>query len=451
MARRKLTMFGLAWPLLVENMLRFFMGDVNVFMLSRVSDNAVASVGSSNQIVNLFLAFYMIIYMGSSIIISQYLGAGDEKTAHKISSVAITLNLLFGLIVSLIIIIFAPIILTAMKIPETLLPDSIIYLRIVGGASFLQAGITTMSQIARNYGTTKYPMYIALIMSALNILSSYIVVFRPFGIPEFGVAGVAVGNILSACVGLALLTLVLHRRHNIKIKMSSMLPFPKSEIKKIFGIGVPCAMESIAYMIMSTTMVSVIALLGSAALSARIYTQSISTYTTIYANAIALATQILVGQQVGAGKTDEASKTVFKCLKYTSLICVVMGAVAVIFRHSIVKIFTNDSEIIAMVSTAIIINALMTVAKATNNTFANSLKGVGDAKFTMILSVASMWGVAIPLSYLFSITLNLGFAGIWLALFCDEWLRSIIFFFRWRSKKWQNKIIIKSPTPQVDT
>jgi Na+-driven multidrug efflux pump len=124
---------------------------------------------------------------GSIVIISQYLGAGKREEAERMSSAALLVNGALGLLLSLVLVVLARPILELMGLPAPLMDDGVAYLKIVGGASFLQAGITTFSGIVRSYGNASPAMIVAVITNLLNAAGCYIVIYRPFETPFYGV------------------------------------------------------------------------------------------------------------------------------------------------------------------------------------------------------------------------------------------------------------------------
>jgi Na+-driven multidrug efflux pump len=113
--KRNLTIFTLSWPIFIELFLRLLMGNVNVLMLSHYSDKAVGAVGVSAQILNMLVMLYSIVGTGTAIVISQYIGAGMKDSASKAAKLAVGINLVFGIFISILMVLFSRYILVAMN------------------------------------------------------------------------------------------------------------------------------------------------------------------------------------------------------------------------------------------------------------------------------------------------------------------------------------------------
>ena len=187
---KKTTLFKLTWPILVESFLFMLLGTVDIFMLSQFSDDAVGAVGIVNQVVGISGLVFSIITSGTSIICAQYLGANkSNEEKNRLVGAALQVNTLMGIIMSIIMYVFAKNLLVFMKMDNELMSDGIDYMKIVGGFVFLQAIVNTFSAILRAHGKTKTCMIVTIIMNVLNIGLNYVLIFGFGPIPSLGVAG----------------------------------------------------------------------------------------------------------------------------------------------------------------------------------------------------------------------------------------------------------------------
>lgn len=433
----------LTWPIFLESFLRMFLGNVNVLMLSKYSDKAVGAVGISNQIVSMVLVMYGIVSAGTAIIVSQYIGAKQRETAAKVANISLLLNLVFGIILSLAMALFARPILKVMNTPEDLIAYAYIYIVIVGAASFTQALMAAISAVARSFGHTKFPMYVALTVNALNIAGNYISIFRPFGIPSIGVTGIAVSVAFSQVVGV-ILSLAMYRKIGIEFKLKDFVPFPKDTMKAVLKVGVPAAGEYMSYNFSQMATTYIVTMFGAAAITTKVYAQNFTFFASTVGSAIGLGTQILVGQMAGAGKKDKAYKIGLNSVKIGITANVIIALIFMLFRRPLMSIFTKDPGIVELASLILVIDIFVEAGRALNNVVGNSLRGAGDVRFPVIISIISMWGVSVALCYILGIQLKLGLIGVWIAFAADECIRGLILLWRWRSKAWQKIDIIKA-------
>lgn len=173
----KLSLYALTWPIFIEVSLYMFMGNADTLMLSQYSDNSVAAVGVSNQILNLIIVMFSFIATGTTIVISQFLGSKQKKEAQEVAYVSIGANFVISLAISAAVFFAAVPMLHVMGLSNELMPDAKVFLQVVGGLSFIQALIMTFSAILKSYGHTKDTMFVTIGMNILNIAGNFLVIF----------------------------------------------------------------------------------------------------------------------------------------------------------------------------------------------------------------------------------------------------------------------------------
>ena len=429
------------WPLFIESLLRMLIGNVNVFMLSRYSDQAVAAVGVANQILGMFLILYSIVGTGTAIIICQHLGAGEKDTARKVAHTAIVMNTILGVILSILISAFAKQLLKAMNLPDELMGYAAGYTVIVGAVSFTNAIIATMAGIARSYGYIKLPMYVALGMNILNAAGNYAAIFKPFGLPQYGVTGVAVSVVISNLAGVAVMSYILYSKLGIRLRLKELFSFPRAMGIDIFKMGGPAAGEYISYTFSQMAITYIVAGLGAGAIATRVYVQNLTAFISILSMALGQGSQILIGHLVGAGNMNDANKLCRRSLKLALISNFSLTLGLILIRKQLFGIFTKDTAIIDLGSIILVIDLGIELGRAFNHVVGNSLRGAGDVRYPVTVGILSMWGIGTVLCQILGISLHLGLAGIWLALTLDEWSRGLILLKRWKSQKWQQRLV----------
>ncbi len=445
---KRITLFALIWPILIESFLRMLFGTVDTFMLSGYSDKAVAGVGAANQYVSILILIFQIVSGGSGIVISQYLGAKNNKKASDVAVVSIMFNLVFGLLISLILFIFAGKILGLMNFSSDVYQFSKEFLTILGSFSFIQAVSITVSAILRSHGHVKYPMMVNMGANALNIIGNFIFIYGMFGMPVLGVKGVAISTVTSQFVGLIAIFIILKKKVGISFSVIKVLKMPKDlitdSLKSIFKIGGPSAGESISYNISQVVITAIIAkYMGEDPLTARFYVFNLMFYIMLFGLATGHATQIMIGHLIGAGRTDDAYKTCMRSLKIAVLVSIAVALVFAIFGKVLLGLFTDNENIIKLGGILFIITIVLEPGRSFNIVLGYSLKGSGDAKFTLYLGLVSMWSIAVGMTYLLGVTLHLGLIGVWAAFAMDEWVRGIVMLKRWRSRAWEKMSLVK--------
>ncbi|WP_064092225.1 MATE family efflux transporter [Rossellomorea aquimaris] len=442
--QKNMTLFALTWPIFIEIFLHMLMGNADTLMLSQYSDDSVAAVGVSNQILSLIIVMFGFVATGTAILVAQNLGAKKEQVAGEISIVSIAVNLLFGLLLSLVLVLFNEPILLSMDLPPSLIEEASTYLKIVGGFAFIQALIMTAGAIMRSYGYTKDAMYITIGMNIINVIGNYLFIFGPFGIPVLGVEGVALSTIGSRFIGFFVAILVISKRIPSALPFKKFFRIPITHVKSLLKIGIPSAGEHLSYNGSQMIITYFIASLGTNALTTKVYTQNLMMFIFLFSVAISQGTQIMIGHMIGAKQFNSAYDRCLKSLKISIVISLIMAGIFSIAAEPLLSIFTDNKEIISLGKTLIYLTIILEPGRSFNLVVINSLRATGDVRFPVYMGILSMWGVSVTLSYVLGIWLGLGLIGIWISFIADEWLRGLIMLKRWRSKVWMNKGFVNS-------
>ena len=277
---------SLAGPIFVETLLVMMLGGVDTFMLSRHSDNSVAAVGVVNQLMNLIFLLFEVISLGTSILCSQYIGAGRRDKVIQVVGISLIFNLISGLLISLGLVFLAEDILVMMGLRPDLMNEGLPYMRIVGGFAFLQAISLSLSASLRSADKAKYPMYVSMVVNILNIIGNYTLIFGKFGMPALGVEGAAISTSFCRCVAVAILLAVLFKKHIPSFPKELFKPFPWGELRNLLKIGSPSAGEHMSYSLSQVVITYFINMISNQALATRTYVVNIVMFTYIFALAI---------------------------------------------------------------------------------------------------------------------------------------------------------------------
>ena len=375
--------------------------------------------------------------------VSQYLGSRLTEDASKIAALSVTLNLIVGIIISGLFLLFSDALMKMMNLEGAVLEAAQSYLASVGGFIFVQALITSLSSVIRVQGWTKQTMYVSLGMNVVHVILNYILIFGKFGAPELGVEGAAFSSVISRILAAVVFFWLLYQALEVRIQFTDYYRFSKDFIAKILKIGIPSALEQVLYQTSQIVLLYYVTYIGAEALSARQYAVNISMFTYLFAMAIGMGTAILVGRYVGAGEKDRAYKSVWFSVKSAIVFTLVMVVLVMTFRVPLMGLFTENDEIIRIGASVLLLSIFLETGRTINITIINSLRAAGDAAYPVRIGLVSMIGIGLSLGYLFVFVLDLGLVGVWLAIACDEWIRAILVIFRWRSRKWERYAIVE--------
>ena len=435
--RRQLAMLSV--PIFIETLLIMMLGAVDTFMLSRYSDESVAAVGVVNQIVMLAFLVFEVINLGTSVICSQYLGAGLKGRIPSVVMVALLTNLLLGLAVSGVLYFGDEMILRAMGLNEVLLPYGTAYMRIVGAFAFFQALSMTLSAALRADNLAIYPMAVTFIVNILNIIGNYTLIFGKFGMPALGVEGAAIST--ATCRGIAMLLLFIVVRRTIvkRIPWNVFVKFPWRELKNLLRVGLPSAGEQVSYSSSQMVITYFINMLGVEALATRTYCVNLIMFAYLFCISIALGGAICIGHLVGHGRTRGAFLLGKLVMRLSIIITASLSLLLAIAGPWVMPLLSSNPEIISLGCTILWIDVLLEFGRPTNIFATNALRAAGDVNYPFYVGVVVMWSVAVVAAYFAGIVFGLGLVGMWLAFACDENIRGVVFIRRWYSMKWASK------------
>lgn len=434
---------SLAVPIFVETLLVMMLGAVDTFMLSRYSDNSVAAVGVVNQLMNLVFLLFEVISLGTSILCSQYIGAGRRDKVIQVVGISLLFNMISGLMISACLFFFADDMLILMGLRPDLMSFGLPYMKIVGGCAFLQAISLSLSASLRSADKAKYPMYVSMVVNVLNIIGNYSLIFGKFGMPALGVEGAAISTSICRGASVIILLVVLFKKHIPSFPKEYFTPFPWIELKNLLKIGIPSAGEHFSYSLSQVVISYFINMISNQALAARSYVVNIVMFTYIFALAIAQGGAILIGHLVGKEKIQAAYAIGKRVMRLGTTISVTLSLLTAIFGKYILGMLTTDPWIISTGAAILWIEVILENGRAMNFFGVNALRSAGDIYFPVIIGIIVMWGVQVVGSYILGISLGWGLIAMWAVFALDENIRGFIFLRRWNSFKWVGKSFLK--------
>ena len=312
MAAERKTLTQLSVPICLETLFYMLSGMVDTLMLSSVSDQAVGAVGTANTYIGVFIIMFGVISSGMIAVMSQNIGAGRPGIAYQARQLGLIFNALIGIVMSVILATFSGGILRIVSIAPALLEPAEIYLRIVGGACFLNALIPIFSSYLRVFGYTKHSLIGTVVGNVLNIILNSVFLF----VFNWGVMGVAVATVISRVVNLIIVAgmgAVL-----IKAKQSPERIASRKIFAQIVKIGFPSALETALYNIAMTFIVRFMNQMDVDGMNvtARSYAIQIANFSYCVGAALAQANAIMTGWRIGAKEFEECNRGTRKAAIY---------------------------------------------------------------------------------------------------------------------------------------
>ena len=429
-------------PLIIEQLLAVSVGFVDTLMISTVGEYAISGVALVDNINRLVIQVLAAFATGGVVVVSQYLGRGDEDECKVCTAQLISLMMASTIIIAGILIVFPKQILGLIfgKVDMSVMNAAITYLIITSFSYPFLAIYNAGAAIFRSFGNSSISMRISLIMNVVNVALNACFVFGM----KLEVMGVGLATLFSRIIACLIMIGFLYSKEN-KLKpvnTSSFVPNAKY-ITKILKIGVPSGIENGMFQIGKLMVVGMVATLGTSAIAANSVAYQIIDFPNLPASSIGIALITIVGQCMGAGNVDETKRQVKRLMKYAYISDWISKGLLFIFAPQIVSIFSLSEE--TSTSAVTVLRAFFLAAILVwplSFTLPNALRAAGDVKYTMTVSILSMWICRIAASYIFVFYLHLGLMGVWLGMFIDWYIRGASYLIRYLSNRWSRFQVI---------
>ena len=435
---KRKTLMQLFFPICFETLCFMLAGMVDTLMLSSLNEQAVGAVGTANTYISVFIMTFSVVSSGMIAVMTQYIGAGRSGVAHQAKTLGLVFNGILGVVLSVFLLFFSHEVLEVVGVADSLMGYASEYLEIVGGAVLFNALIPIFSYYVRAFGHTKSPMVATIISNIMNLGLNALFLF----VLEWGVAGVALATVISRFVNLVIVMItaakVAKEHHEVDREPIGQL------FKQILKVGLPSAAETALYNVAMTFMFRFLNQMDSEGfnVAARSYASQITNFSFCVGVSLASANAILTGWRIGSGEYDECDKGTKKAAAIGIVVAAGVESLLALFSPYIMRIFTDDAELISVITILMWIDVALEIGRCSNLVFGQALKTSGDAMFTTILGAIFMFLCAVGGTYLFGVKLELLVIGAYIGLAADECCRALGMFLRWRSGVWRHKKLI---------
>lgn len=431
-------------PVVLEQLLNSIMGTADTMMVSNVGSAAISAVSLVDSINVLVIQAFSALAAGGAIVCAQYIGQRNKEKANESARQVLFIITAISVAVSLICLVFQKPLLRLIfgSVEAEVMRASEIYFFYTALFFPFIAAYDSAASIFRAQDNTRGPMTISMISNVMNIAGNAIMIW----VFHMGVAGAALSTLISRifCAVVVLIQLRKEREgQEIVVRDYFKIRPNWSMIKRILGIGIPSGVENSMFQLGKLAIQSTVSTLGTAAIAAQAMTNILENLNGIAAIGVGVGLMTIVGQCLGAGRKDEA-------VYYIKKLCVI-AEIVVLTSCLIVFALTKPVTILGGMekeSADMCFHMVMwiTIMKPLVWTMAfvpgYGLRAAGDVKFSMITSCCTMWACRFCLCVFLIRVMGFGPMGVWIGMFADWTVRSIIFTWRFHSRKWlQHKVI----------
>lgn len=421
----------LALPIVMENLLQALLGTVDTWFAGKLDDTAIAAIGATTLIVNLFLAFYTAIGVGTSAVISRYVGEKNLDKANHAAGQSVLVSLILGTLVGVTAFLFRDQLLTISGAEGAVVEAAAPYYMIVAVTSVFACLVLVLSACLRASKDSVTPM---IVSGAANILN--IVLDALFLAMGMGIAGLALATTLSRVVSAAILFVkLLRKKEGIRLTWQSFKP-DHEILFNITRIAIPAGVERLLMRAGQLVYNGLIFSISTNAYVAHSVAGTIEYYSYIPAFGFSAAVSTLVGISLGEKDIEKARNITWKTWLCANAIMIPIGVVFFFASPILAAQFTETVDVQNQVVQVLRLIAFFQPVLAFSNVFAGALQGAGDTKYPMYATFFGTWIVHIGLGYLLGIKLGLGLLGIWIGYAFNNVVRSVLLYLRFRTNAW---------------
>lgn len=426
----------LIWPLIIEQLLTVTVGMMDTVMIASVGESAVSAVSLVDSIMILIIQIFAAIATGGAVVAGQFLGAKEEDCAcQSANQLVLFISVLSVSVMGLVYLLRGFILHQVFgKITAEVMAHSSTYLDIVSLSIPFIALYNGGAALFRTMGNSRVSMYTSLLMNGINITGNAIMIY---GL-HMGVAGAAIPTLVSRIVAaVVMIVLLLNPKQLVHLKRPFSLKFDATLIKRILYIGVPNGLENSMFQLGKILLLSLVSGFGTAAIAANAVSNTLATFMTLPGMAIGFAIITVVSRCIGAGDYKQARYYTRKLIKITYLALLLTNALIILGLPAVLSLY-HLSDITASMTTQIIFSyaAAAIVIWAPAFSLPNTLRAANDVKFSMVVSILSMWIFRIGFSFLLAKNMGLGVFGVWISMYIDWLVRSILFVLRYKGVSW---------------
>lgn len=348
-----------------------------------VGTEALAAVGgSTSQIINLIVGFFVGLSSGATVVISQYYGAHDRENLSKALHTAFAFSLVGSVVITAVGLICSPILLRVMNTTEEVIGPSATYLRIYFGGILFVFIYNIGSSILRAVGDSRRPLYYLIVCCIINIVLDIVLVV---GL-GMGVAGAAIATVFAQGVSAVLVVMALCRSTDLFRLEIRKIRFHREALELLIKIGLPAGLQSVMYSFSNVIIQTALNAFGTNTMAAWTACGKIDSFFWMVINAFGISITTFVGQNYGARKFGRMRKSVRICIAMAVGASISISAIFILFGRYVYQLFTTDAAVVEIGMHMITMMAPAYAIYVFIEIYSGALRGTGDVLVPMLMT-----------------------------------------------------------------
>ncbi len=430
--------FMLAIPMILEMLMESIFAVVDIFYVSKVSVNAVATIGLTESVVTLIYAVAIGLSMAATAVVARRIGENDVKGASQAAVQVIFLGVAVSLLISCVGILYPKEILALMGAEQQLIEDGYGYTQILLGGNVTIMLLFLINAIFRGAGNASVAMWTLILSNGLNIILDPLFIFGYGPVPAYGVEGAAIATTIGRGAAVVFqLGILFFGYSKIKVALKDLVirtGVMLNLIKvSIGGIG--------QFLIGTSSWVFLMRIMsefGAEVLAGYTIAIRVMMFTFMPAWGMSNAAATLVGQNLGANKPHRAEQSVWKTGKYNAIFMVLVSIIYLVFAKQIIMWFNTEREVVKYGSLCLQVIAAGYIFYGYGMVIINAFNGAGDTKTPTWINFICFWLFQLPIAYITAITLDIGPLGVFIAITLAEVLIAILGIWWFKKGLWKS-------------
>jgi len=433
---------ALILPLMVEQLLAVTVGMADTMMASRVGEAAVSGISLVDAVNILLIQVFAALATGGAVVVSQYLGRRDRQNACAAARQLIWITALLATVIGAVVLVGNRWILQFVfgRVEPAVMENAMTYFWLSALSYPFIAVYNAGAALFRSMGNSKVSMMTSFIINIINIGGNAILIYGF----HWGTAGAGTATLVSRAVAAAVMVVLLHHQNNPVYLEGLLRPYLDRKLAgSILKVGIPNGVENGMFQVGKLLVAGLISSFGTAAITANAICNNLGSLSNIPGAAIGLGMVTVVGQCVGARDHTQARRYTKLLVGWTYAVMALTNLAVLLLAKPLIGMYHVSVETNTMAFEVMAVYCILCAAIwPLSFTTPNALRAAGDARFTMTVSMFSMWIFRIGFSYILGSWLQMGLFGVWLAMEIDWVVRALFFTIRFLGKKWEKANVI---------
>lgn len=431
-------LYAIAIPSALYMMMNMFVNLVDTVMIGRLGEVAIASVGLANKLFFVFILINFGVCSGSGILASQFYGHGDIKNLRKVMGLALNIALLNGLAFSAIGILYPKFVMGIFSTSPDTIELGARYIRIVCLSYPLVALNGVYVSTLRSTGEVKIPIIVTATAIVVNIVFNYFLIFGAFGFPRMGAEGAALATLLARIVEAILIVTMIYRKKNVlACKISEMYGYSRELIHQFLLRALPVIGNEFMWGLGTTLYSVAYGRMGNEAVSAITIAATLQDMTTVLLSGIASSTVVILGNELGANKLENAKKYARYSLHIAVLASLIIMVILTALKHPFLHLYEVSPDVRAATIACITVFSFMVPFKSIAwVNIVGILRSGGDTLACLFLDTSGVWFIGVPLAFIAGLVWKLPIYWVFACVSLEEIYKVVLGLIRYKQGKW---------------